>query len=417
MFKKRISLFACVVAVFLSGAITFVGVTSVLSLKHKEALNQQRLDSAPYHALSGFVQLAGDDINAYNKLAVILSMIDSTYIKDYDENLLWDNVYRSLIISIGDIHSQYLTADEYNSLMDSSDGDFVGIGVQATYDMTTSGIYIFGVIPNSPAESAGVKKGDIIIAVEGIEANRENYYDILDLIKGEAGTKVNFTVLRGTERLDFSVERAAVESENVIYEKIDDNTAYIKILSFAESNVSEQFSEILNRAISEGCTDYVFDVRNNAGGYLNEICEVLDRILPQGPIINVVDANGNTTTQNSDGENYLQGGMVVLCNENTASAAELFTAALRDYKLAEIVGKTTFGKGSMQTTRLLSDGSALKLSTAFYNPPSNVSYDGIGIKPDHDVELAEKWKDAFYQMPHDEDTQLQKALELLNSAN
>jgi carboxyl-terminal processing protease len=126
-----------------------------------------------------------------------------------------------------------------------------------------------------------------------------------------------------------------------------------------------------------------------------------------------VDKNGNISTQNSDAE-CISGKFVVLCNENTASAAELFTAALRDYELATVIGETTFGKGTMQTTRVLSDGSGLKLSTAFYNPPKNVSYDGIGITPDHVISPKEEWKDKFYMMPMEEDLQLQKALEVLN---
>ncbi|MBR5286851.1 MAG: S41 family peptidase, partial [Clostridia bacterium] len=175
-----------------------------------------------------------------------------------------------------------------------------------------------------------------------------------------------------------------------------------------------EFVKIIALAQSEQCESFIFDVRNNGGGYLDEILAVLDTLLPEGPIINIVDKNGATQTHNSDA-NCIKGEMVVLCNGNTASAAELFTAALRDYKLAKTVGQTTFGKGTMQTTRLLSDGSALKLSVAFYNPPSNVSYDKIGIKPDYEIKLTEYWENRYFKMPIEEDTQLQKAIELLNS--
>ena len=204
--------------------------------------------------------------------------------------------------------------------------------------------------------------------------------------------------------------------------------AYLKMLSFfvslfcferisliAQSVIKANIrSSLRSIAQSEKCEKFIFDVRNNGGGYLDEILAVLDILLPEGPIINIVDKNGKTQTHNSD-KNCINGETVVLCNGNTASAAELFTAALRDYELAKIVGQKTFGKGTMQTTRLLSDGSALKLSVAYYNPPSNVSYDKIGIKPDYEVTLTEYWENRYFKMPMDEDTQLQKAIELLNS--
>ena len=201
----------------------------------------------------------------------------------------------------------------------------------------------------------------------------------------------------------------------MLYERIDGNIAYIRILSFADETVSEEFSDVIERAQNDGCNKFVFDVRNNAGGYLEEICDVLDILLPEGPIINIVDKNKNTKTHNSDKE-CIKGKFAVLCDGNTASAAELFTAALRDYNLAEIVGTKTFGKGTMQTTRMLKDGSAIKISTAYYNPPSNISYDGIGIKPDFEIGYPEEWEGKLYQMPLSEDAQLQKALEILASA-
>ncbi len=414
MFKKRITPFACVIISLLVCTVTFVSVYSYSEIKHKEELNSLRLDSADMGEYADFIGLAGDEEEKYTKLAQMIAMIEGYYVHDYDKSELWENLYKSLVVSIADDYGQYLTAEEYAALIDSSDGDFVGIGVHATYDVDTEGVYIFGVIPNSPAEKAGIKKGDIIVAAEGIEASDETYYELLDSVRGEAGTEVSVTVLRGDERKELKITRQAVESENVFYEKLENNIAYIRILSFSDETVSEEFTKKLALAQSEGCESFIFDVRNNAGGYLNEICAVLDLLLPEGPIINIVDKNGNTQTQNSDA-NCIKGKMTVLCNGNTASAAELFTAALRDYELAEIIGTKTFGKGTMQTTRVLVDGSTLKLSSAFYNPPSNVSYDKIGIKPDYEIALPEEWENRFFKMPKEEDIQLQKAIEILNA--
>ena len=415
MFKKRITPFTCIFITILACIITFVAVTSFRSVEEKADTNENRLDSAEYGQYKEFLELVGKDIDKHAKIEQLLAMVEGSYIRDFDTDLLWENMYKALVLSIGDAYSQYLTVEEYEELASSGNGNFVGIGVHGSYDVDSMGIYIFGVIPDSPAEQAGLQSGDIVINVEGIEANGENYYEMLDAVRGKAGTKVNLTIIRDGERVEYWITRNNVTSENVLYEKLADNIAYVRILSFADSSVSEEFIEKLIRAASDGCDKFIFDVRNNSGGYLDEIIDVLDCLLPEGPIINIVYADDSVKTHNSDANRIIEGEMVVLCNENTASAAELFTAALRDYDIADIVGTTTFGKGTMQTTRLLSDGSALKLSTAFYNPPSNVSYDLIGITPDYIVEPDEEWLDRFFKMPKEKDTQLQKAIELLGS--
>lgn len=414
MFKKKITPFTCAVLCLLVCAVTFVAVYSRLSVAGNEKLNAERLNESKYSQFSGLIDAAGNDGKKHEKLAKMFDMIESTYVRPSDRDELWEILFKTLAVSLGDAYSTYLTSDEYNAMIDSSDGKFVGIGVHASYDPDTHGIYLFGIIPDSPAENADLQAGDIIVAVDGVSCSEDNYYDILDLIRGESGTAVGLTVLRNGETLEIPVVRAAVLSNNVIYEPLENGIAYIRILSFADFTVSEEFDAVISKAFADGCKSFIFDVRNNSGGYLDEICAVLDTLLPEGPIINIVDKDGNTTTKDSDAD-CIEAPMAVLCNEATASAAELFTAALRDYKLAELIGTTTFGKGTMQLTQLLPDGSALKLSSAFYNPPSNVSYDGIGIVPDHEIELSDEWKDRFYMMPKEEDTQLKKAIEVISN--
>ncbi len=411
MFKKRITPFACIVVSILVSITTALGVSSYRSVLEKEYINQLRGENVTKTENGTIPE---EDVNKYAKLSQLLGRIEGSYIHEYDENLSWEIIYKAVVQSLGDDYSLYLTAEEYASMIDSGNGNFVGIGVHATYDVDTHGVYVFGIIPNSPAEKAGIQTGDVIIETEGIKASEENYYKIIDAIPGEPGTDVSLKVLRGEETIDFKITRQKVDSENVIYEKLDNNIAFIRILSFSDTTVSEEFTTKIAKAQSDGCDKFIFDVRNNGGGYLDEIAEVLDLLLPEGPIINMVDKNGNVSTVDSDA-NCIQAPMVVIANGETASAAELFAAALRDYDLAKIVGKTTFGKGTMQTTFSVSDGSAIKLSTAFYNPPKNVSYDKIGIKPDFEVDLTEEWELRFFKMPNEEDTQLQKAIEILNS--
>ena len=416
MFTKKITPFTCIVIAILVCLTTCVAVSSISSVGEKQSVNDSRLDSADLTKYADLLKYVGDDYEKFEKLAYILTVIDTFYVHDYDVEQLWNDIYTSLPMLLGDEYSQYFSIEDYNELIDSSDSDFVGIGVHVSYDVDTEGVYVFGVMPNSPALKAGVQVGDIIVNVEGIESTEENYYKLLDAVRGEAGSNVKITVLRGEERIELNLTRAAVEAENVLYQKLDNNTAYVRILSFAYTNVADEFTKKIALAQSEGCDKFIFDVRHNGGGFLDQICKVLDLLLPEGPIINIVDKNGKTTTQNSD-SNCITAEMVVLCNEGTASAAELFSAALRDYKLAKIVGVTTFGKGSMQSTRILPDGSAIKLSSALYNPPSNVSYDKIGIKPDYEIDLSDEWKDRYFKMPIEEDVQLQKAIELLGSAD
>ncbi len=414
MFKKRVSPFFCIALALVVSIVTAVGVSSYASVREQERLNELRLETDGYAGLNQYISLIGDDADEVAKLSTLIDLIQTNSIREYDSDSAWDLIYKALVLSLGDEYSSYLTAEEYTAMLDDSKGNFVGIGVHATYDVDEVGIYIFGVIPDSPAEKAGIQNGDVIVGVEAISATEDNYYTMLDTIIGESGSEVKLRIRRDGEEFDVSITRASVASENVLYEKLDGNIAYIRILSFNDETVSEQFETVLKRAENDGCESYVFDVRNNTGGYLDEICAILDMLLPEGPIIHTVFANGETDTVNSDAE-CLEAPMVVLCNDMTASAAELFTAALRDYELAETVGETTFGKGTMQTIRPLGDGTALKLSYAYYNPPLNVSYDGVGIAPDYEVALDEKWETRYYKMPKDEDVQLQKAVSLLAS--
>lgn len=415
MFKKRITPFACAITALLTAAATFVATMSATSTSHNAEINTIRQETAIYSQHKNLIGYIGEDGDKYTKLAQMIDIIEGNYIRDYNTDAFWENIYTSLLTTLGDKYAQYLTVEEYQSFLNDRSGGFVGIGVHATQDPDTYGVYIFGVMPNSPAEKGGLKKGDVVTAIGDLKASKDNYYTFIDAIRGEAGSNVTVTVLRDGQEFNLTLTRNAVASENVLYEKLDGNIAYMRILSFSGENVSEEFAQKIALAQKDGCQKFIFDVRNNLGGDLNEICDTLDMLLPEGPIINIVTKDGKTTSKNSD-EAHIEGEFVVLCNDVTASAAELFTAALRDYGIAKTVGTKTYGKGSMQTTMLLSDGSALKISTAYYNPPSNKSYDGIGITPDYVVELPEEWKLKFFHMPKEEDTQLQKAISLLTSA-
>lgn len=348
----------------------------------------------------------------YDKLYDVHERVSDKYIKGTNEAQIDDAYLTAYIKSLGDPYSEYLTKEEMELYINNSQSEMVGIGVHITFDEETEGIYITGIMPDSPALDAGLQAGDIIIKVEDIIVSEDTYYKAIDTVKGAAGQVVNLVIKRGEENIDFSITRAEFDSESVIYELLDNNTAYITILQFKEKT-AESFKQMMERATDDQCDKFIFDMRNNPGGHLNEIVAVLDYLLPKGPIINIVDKDGNVETRNSDAD-CITAPMVVLVNNNTASAAELFTAALRDYEAATVVGTKTFGKGTMQTITPLPDGSGLRLSTHYYNPPYGENYDGTGIAPDIEIEMPEELKRRFYMLTKEEDNQLQKAIEIVN---
>lgn len=395
MFKKRLSVAACIVICAVLCAATFVFTYSSLSVKHKEELNNQKN--------TGSTEIS--------KLEELFDIIEASYLRDYEPDKLWENIYAAAVEGLSDKYSAYMTAEEYTAYTAGDDGDFVGIGIYCFYDSEEGGLYIQTVFPDSPAMTAGLKSGDVITAVNGVEFSDENSAELADEISGPEGTEVLLRVKSDGNTKSHVLTRKKVKSYNVIYEKLED-VAYIRIVSFSDTTVSEEFDAAIKKAQQDGCTGFLFDVRNNPGGFLDEICEVLDTLLPEGTIINIVDKNGNTSTRDSDAS-CLDAPMVVLCNENTASAAELFTKALMDYQAAESVGETTLGKGTVQITKVLPDGSAIRLSSYYYNPPCNVSYDGIGVEPDHTVCLSQEEKKIFHKLPREEDPQFLFAISLL----
>ncbi len=396
---KRVSLsFAVFLSLFLCIAV-FLSTYTVMKIQADNAVNEQKA------ALS-----------KYSKLDSLFRYINENYVRQTDEKTLWDGVYAGLFQAVGDPYTCYMTDEEFAAYQSGHSGSYVGIGITVAYDPDTELIYIHRVSPHSPAEEAGIKAGDRITAADGVQVSRKTYNEAVGKIAGEEGTSVKLTISRNGQTMEKTLTRASVPTQNVLYEKIG-TVAYITLLSFSDNTAFDQFSQALEQAKQEGCTAYLFDLRNNPGGNLEVICNCLDLLLPEGIIVNIVDADGAIETRNSDAERFLDAPMAVLCNGNTASAAELFTADLRDYGLATIVGEKTFGKGTMQTITKLADGSAMKLTTRYYNPKSNISYDGVGIVPDREVKLTKEQSERFYLLTHEQDPQLQEALRVLQTAD
>lgn len=384
------------VAVITTALLTFSLTREALSDQYRKLLAEQQVSISPF----------------LQKFNSIEEFVKANYIKDYELTEAEDAALYAFFEALGDNYTFYMDEEEYKATITDSAGIVAGIGVRAVIDPDTGHICIMTVMADSPALSAGLKPYDRIIKVFDKEVTEETYTECINLIRGKIGTDVHMTVERDGEIFDVTCTRATVNNITVEYRKLENDTALISITEFV-STTPAQFKQAMQTAQSDGCKGYIFDMRNNPGGNLGAIEEVLDYLLPEGPIINIVYADGEKEVYNSDKEHF-DAPMVVLCNGSTASAGELFTAALRDYDKATIIGETTFGKGTMQTIRQLSDGSGFRMSIAYYNPPCNISYDGTGITPDIEVKLTEEQQKHFYFLEDDEDPQLQAAIAELN---
>lgn len=359
----------------------------------------------------------------FDKLLEVDDIVQENFLYDIDDDAAMDNMLSAYLESLGDKYSYYLSSSDFDELMSDMNSEMTGIGIRVVYDDENGIMDIISVIKDSPAEEVGVLPGDAIYSVEGELISDIGYYGALNLMKGKAGTKVSFSVYRNGESLDFTAERRVVTEETVsyhIYSEQDGASTDIGIIRISEfdRNTSEEVKAAVNSLKELGASKLVFDMRNNPGGELESVLSTLDFLLPKGPIINIEDAEGNIETRYSD-ESFLDLKVAVLVNENTASAAELFSSALQDYTKngqynASLVGTTTYGKGIMQTIVQLSDGSGLSLTYRKYNPPYSENYHGIGVKPDYEVELSEEAQQInFYKLTDYNDDQLQYAIRLL----
>ncbi len=324
------------------------------------------------------------------------------YIDLTDKKAVTESLIYSYIIATGDRYAEYMTPSRYNDYTSDLSGNFVGIGVEVVLDYEQGTILVQGVIEESPAEENGLLPGDYIVAVDGNAVTKDNVATVIDLIKGQSGTNVLVAVKRGEENIDFNITRRAIVEKTVKYTIDDDKIAYIKITSFKD-NTAALFKAAVDSAEREGAVAVIFDLRSNSGGYLHAVTEMLSYLVPKGTrIVSYYDTYSKKEVINyATDDHVLNIPCVALCNGYTASAAELFTSALRDYNDmsvldATVVGTNTYGKGVMQDVFSLGDGYKLKLTMAYYNPPCNINYDGEGVIPDIIVENADATVDTVF---------------------
>ena len=355
------------------------------------------------------------DLAFTQKIKYLENMIDEEYLGEISTDKLEEGVYAGLIYGLGDVYSRYYTKDEYEQESVTTEGSYVGIGV-AMQKYTAGGVQIVECYKGSTAEEAGVKVDDVITAINGEDITDMELQDVVSMIKDNEDKDVVLTVQRkGEDTQEITVKVSNVELPSVFGEMLDENTGYIQITEFKGVTV-EQYEEVFADLKEQGMERLVVDLRDNPGGLLNVVCDILRDILPEGLIVYTEDKNGNRSEETCDGKNPLDMPLAVLVNGNSASASEIFAGAVKDYGLGTIVGTTTYGKGVVQSIRQLSDGSAVKLTIANYYTPKGNSINETGIQPDVEVELSPELLNQE-EITHEEDNQLQAALNSLNTKN
>ncbi|MDY3341566.1 MAG: S41 family peptidase [Lachnospiraceae bacterium] len=345
------------------------------------------------------------------KTGEIEELINAYYLDEIDGQKVEDTMYTGMVAGLEDLYSVYYSKEELESMEESISGAYSGIGATLTQDPDTGELSVVSCFDGTPAQEAGLQPGDVITgwngkSVEGIELS-----ELVSKIKTDPEEQLTLEIERDGETLEVELTRREVQIPTVEYEMLDNQIGYIRLVEFDEVT-ADQFKEALEDLENQNMEKLIIDVRNNPGGVLQVVCDMLDQLLPEGLIVYTEDKNGNRKEYTSDEEHQFTKPLAVLANENSASASEIFAGAIQDYGIGTIVGTTTFGKGIVQRTFYLSDGTGVKLTVAKYYTPKGHDIHKKGITPDVEIELDEELKNQS-SISHEEDNQLQKAIEVL----
>ena len=350
------------------------------------------------------------DGSTQKKVSELKELIDQNYMGDVDEKQLEEGIYKGFISGLDDPYSVYYDEEETKSLYETTEGEYQGIGAVLSQNMNTGIITLVQIYDDSPAMKAGLKDNDILYKVNGEEVTGVELTEVVSHIKGEKGTTVEMTVLRGADNEEVTVTatRDTVEAQTVKYRMMDGQIGYVSVSEF-DSVTYDQYQKALKDLEGQGMKGLVVDLRNNPGGNLNTVCDMLDLMLPKGLIVYTEDKDGNRQEASSDDENQFTLPLAVLVNGNSASASEIYAGAIQDYGIGDIVGTQTYGKGVVQQIFDLKDDTCVKLTIAKYFTPKGRSINGKGITPDIEVEY-----EADENNP-EADNQLDKAVETIKN--
>ena len=357
---------------------------------------------------------SSSDSNIEKYLNKIKTTIDKYYLwnNDINEEDLKNGAIEGYVAGLGDEYTEYIPADKMKDYKDNIMGSFVGVGIYMVADEKSDRVLVYYPIPESPAEKAGIKSGDLIISVDGTEYTSKDFDRIASFIKGEEGTKVNLVIEREGERLSFDLIREKITTNPITIKMLENDIGYLKLPSF-DDDTANGFKDKVNELQKQGAKKLIIDLRNNGGGIVDEAVDIADMFLDKGKTIySSVDNKDKKTVTSSKNDPIFAMNVIILVNENSASASEILACSMQDNERAKLVGTKTYGKGIIQTLLSLADGSGLKITTEQYYTPKEVSIHKEGIKPDEEVNLPDTVK-SVYRLEESEDTQLQKAVEML----
>lgn len=349
----------------------------------------------------------------YQKIQKIDQVVSDNSLYDVDSETLLNAIGQGVVSGIGDPYAEYYSSSEYQKLLDEQSGDAVGIGVLLQEDSSGDYAAVVQVYPDSPAESAGLQPGDLILEVDGSSVRGMELEEVSDALIGEKGTAVSLVYRRNGSDSTAEITRRQYSQSSVTYQVVDGDIGYLRISSF-EENTPSQLNDALNNLQAQQVRGLVLDVRDNAGGDTGSCTECLDQLLPEGVLGYTRTGSNQRQILATSDDSEIDLPMAVLVNENTSSMAELFAAAIRDYDKGDLVGTTTYGKGVLQTLYPLDDGSAVRITTAYFDPPASENFDGVGLTPDYEVSLGRDQLATMGSM--DGDDQLEKAVSVLRSS-
>ena len=396
--EKKIKVYKIVMLVILSVFITFM-ITSI-SLYTYFTKNPISLSA----------KTNNKDIS--KKLNQYREIIDKYYLGDVDETKLEEGAIKGYIEGLDDPYTEYISKEDMDSYLDDTMGNFVGIGIYMIKNTKYDKIQVLSTIKGSPAEEAGIQSGDLIVSVDGIEYKADDMTAVSNKIKGEEETKVTVELLRGSENIKYELTRSKVKVNQVEGKVLSNDIGYIKFTSFDETT-AEDFKKQYQELAKKNIKSLIIDLRNNGGGIVDQTLEIADYIADKDSVLLYeVDKNNKETVRKAKTDPIINMPIVILTNENTASASEILAGALKDLGKAKTVGTTTYGKGVIQQILKLNDGSGLKITIEEYQTPNKNKINKVGIEPDEKVELPDS-VESIFTIKESEDTQLQKAIDML----
>lgn len=359
-----------------------------------------------------FSKYTGNEKKLVDAVVEIYEKLDKDFMGKIDIYAQIDGALAGIASATDDVYTRYLDDDEYNELLTSGTETFSGIGVRLTYNKDYQAIELVGIMPDSPAQEAGLQKGDYIIKVGDISVTKDTYKECVDAIKGEENTTVKLTVYRNSETKEYEVVRKKIKDNNVESELLDGNIGYIKVLEF-ENEIYSQFKNEFDK-YKDSCNGLIIDLRDNPGGLVTETIKMLDLFLPESEVLKLVYNDGTTKVYKCKDSMEYNKPLVILVNENSASAAEIFSNAIKDSKKGILIGTKTYGKGIVQDVSKLSVRGAVSITVAKYYTASGIEIHKNGIEPDINVTLDDSVKN-LNVIPKDKDHQLQEAINYIKS--